>query len=102
MRHGHLNSHALSSHVRDTPADRERELDQRHEILRHSQRIEHAGYQREVISINPQYYTPDGEVVEDEDEVDDEDECLDENVYADIKLEGTFITTIHRGGHVMG
>lgn len=52
--------------------------------------MDHAGYKRDVISINPQYYTPDGDVVEDEDDIDDEDEPLDENIYKDIKLEGMF------------
>jgi hypothetical protein len=52
------------------------------------QRIEHAGYKRDVISINPQYYTPEGEIVEDEEDIDDDDEPLDENIYKDIKLEG--------------
>ncbi|KIV98699.1 uncharacterized protein PV09_09527 [Verruconis gallopava] len=50
-------------------------------------RIEHAGYKRDVISINPQYYTPEGEIVEDEEDIDEEDEPLDENIYRDIKLE---------------
>jgi hypothetical protein len=43
-----------------------------------------------VISINPQYYTPEGDIVEDEEDIDEDDEPLEENIYKDIKLEGMF------------
>jgi hypothetical protein len=57
--------------------------------------MEHAGYKRDVISINPQYYTPDGELVEDDEDIDDEDEPLDDNIYKDIKLEGALNVHSH-------
>lgn len=52
------------------------------------QRIEHAGFKRDVISLNPPFYTPEGEIVEAESDIDEDDEPLEENIYKDVKLEG--------------
>ncbi|QDS74404.1 hypothetical protein FKW77_005722 [Venturia effusa] len=51
------------------------------------EKIDHAGYKRDIISVNPPYYTPDGDVIEDESEIDDDDETLEENIYKDVRLE---------------
>ncbi|TID21523.1 Lipoamide acyltransferase component of branched-chain alpha-keto acid dehydrogenase complex [Venturia nashicola] len=51
------------------------------------QTIEHAGFKRDIISVNPPYYTPDGDVIEDESDVDDDDETLEENIYKDVRIE---------------
>ncbi|KAF2428612.1 hypothetical protein EJ08DRAFT_735572 [Tothia fuscella] len=50
-------------------------------------KIEHAGYSRNIISVNPPFYTPEGDVIEDDSEIDEDDEPLEENIYKDIKLE---------------
>jgi hypothetical protein len=58
-------------------------------VAKRIQRIEHAGYKRDILQHNPPRFDPDGDIVEPADEYDDEDdlEAVEENPYANIHIE---------------
>lgn len=58
-------------------------------VLTIPQRIEHAGYQREVISQNPKRYDENGDELDDEEEDEDADAAAAEaNPYSGVILHG--------------
>lgn len=56
------------------------------------QQIEHAGYQRHIISRNPQRFDADGDPLEDDEEDSQADaDAVEENPFGEVKLEGTSV-----------
>lgn len=59
-------------------------------MLRLPKKIEHAGYQRYIISQNPKRYDEYGDELEDGEEDERADaEATEENPYSEVRLEGT-------------